>query len=513
MSGQTASAPLPETVRDALKRAHIPLSSVGIVVQKADARTPLLSQNARQPMNPASTMKLLTTFAALETLGPAYRWKTEVYLDGVLENGVLQGDLVFKGYGDPKLSIEQFWLWLRELRQRGLREIRGDIVLDCSFFETGNQDPAEFDNDPTRAYNVGPNALLLNFNALRLRLVPNATQPNAMLEPDLSGYVISNRIKTMPKQPCGGDTYTARLEERSIVLEGTIPGDCGELEEYFSLLPHGDYFFAVFSSLWKELGGTLQGKLRVGNAPANQAAFSAHISPQLSEVIRDINKFSNNTMARHLFLTLGTIMPESTITNSSQPPVLQSQSPIPMADFPISDTSKSGNQLFDQPDMVPARLDTGGAPSVEGQPPRCEPSATIARSTAAIQQWLNSRQLQFPELVLENGSGLSRAERISPQSLAELLQHATRSPFSAELVASLPILGMDGTMKRRFKDNEIAGYAHLKSGMLDGVKSMAGYVQAQSGEQWIVVFIINHHNAKYGQAAQDALVEWLQKQH
>src|SRR3989338_5242033 len=227
-SAQPTTAKLPESVRDALRRANIPLSSVGIVVQKVDARTPLLSQNARQPMNPASTMKLLTTFAALETLGPAYRWKTEAYLDGKLENGVLQGNLVFKGYGDPKLNIEQFWLWLRELRQRGLREIRGDIVLDCSFFDGVIQDPPQFDNDPTRAYNVGPNALLLTFNALHLRLIPNAAQADALLEPDLSGYAIKNRIKIAAKQPCkGGDTYGARLEERNIVLEGTIPADCG----------------------------------------------------------------------------------------------------------------------------------------------------------------------------------------------------------------------------------------------------------------------------------------------
>ncbi|HEU0188897.1 MAG TPA: D-alanyl-D-alanine carboxypeptidase/D-alanyl-D-alanine-endopeptidase [Gallionella sp.] len=511
---QATSAELPESVRDALKRANIPLSSVGIVVHKTDARTPLLSQNAKLAMNPASTMKLLTTFAALETLGPAYRWKTEVYLDGKLENGVLQGNLVFKGYGDPKLNIEQFWLWLRELRQRGLREIRGDIVLDCSFFDGGIHDPAEFDNDPTRAYNVGPNALLLNFNALHLRLIPNAAQTDVLLEPDLSGYAIKNRIKTAAKQPCkGGDTYSARLEERSIVLEGTIPADCGEVEEYFSLLPHGDYFFAVFSALWQELGGTLQGKMRVGSVPENQVAFSTHRSPPLSEVIRDINKFSNNTMARQLFLTLGTTTSANAAANSSLAPVFQSMSPLPRADTPLSDTAMPGNQISDNTEAEPAQPDAGLAASADAKPLRCDPSANIARSAAVVRQWLSTQQLQFPELVLENGSGLSRAERISPQSLADLLQRAAHSPFYAELAASLPILGMDGTMKKRFKDNEIAGYAHLKTGMLEGVKSLAGYVQTHSGEQLIVVFIINHPNAKHGQAAQDALIEWLQKRH
>ena len=162
---------LPEPVSAALKHAHIPLSSVGIVVQEVHGTEPIISLNADRSMNPASTMKLLTTFASLETLGPAYRWKTEAYLNGKLEKGVLEGDLVFKGYGDPKLTVEQFWMWLRELRQRGLREIRGDVVLDHSFFEAVSDDPAEFDHDPTRAYNVGTSALLLNFNALHLHLI------------------------------------------------------------------------------------------------------------------------------------------------------------------------------------------------------------------------------------------------------------------------------------------------------------------------------------------------------
>ena len=443
------AANLPEPVSEALKRAHIPLKSVGILVIGSEARQPIISQNAKLAMNPASTMKLLTTMVGLETLGPAYRWKTEAYLDGKLENGVLYGNLVFKGYGDPKLTIEQFWLWLRELRQRGLREIRGDVVLDHSFFQAMNHNPAEFDNDPTRAYNVGPDALLLNFNALHLRLIPVNGHTTALLEPDLSGYTISNRITTDAKLPCnGGDTYKARLEGRRIALEGSIPAACGEVDDYFSLLPHDEYFFTVFSALWTELGGTVQGKWREGSAPANQAAFASRLSPPLSEVIRDINKFSNNTMARQLFLTLGT---------------------------------------------------------TDGQ------QGNIARGSAAVQQWLEKQQLQFAELVLENGAGLSRKERLSAQHLADILQRAAHSPFSAELEASLPILGMDGTVKKRFKDSEIAGHAHLKTGTLEGVKSIAGYIHGKSGKQWIMVFIINHPNAALGQPAQDALIGWLEQ--
>ena len=441
------AARLPDTVKAELAKAGIPLNAVAIEVRREGSSRPLVSLNAHQAMNPASTIKLLTTYAGLEMLGPAYRWKTEAYLDGKLENGVLHGNLVFKGYGDPRLTIEAFWLWLRELRQRGLKEIRGDIVLDRSFFEDDHYDPAAFDNKPSRAYNVGPDALLLNFNALHLRLLPDGAQTAALLEPELYGYRLINRITTSANLPCNGeDAYQSQLDGHAIVLEGRIPANCGEQQDYFSLLPPNDYFFAVFAALWQELDGQIAGSVRSGIAPAELPAFSTHYSPPLSEIIRDINKFSNNTMARQLFLTLGTA---------------------------------DGN------------------------------TASIAHSTEAISRWLGREP--FPELVLENGAGLSRNERISADHLADILDRAAMSSYSAELEASLPILGMDGTVKKRFRDSRIAGHAHLKTGSLEGVKSLAGYVHAGNGKQWVMVFIINHPNAKYGKDAQDALIAWLEK--
>lgn len=508
------AATLPESVSVALKHAQIPLSSVGIVVREVHEPVPTISLNADRAMNPASTMKLLTTFAALETLGPAYRWKTEAYLDGKLENGVLQGDLVFKGYGDPKLTVEQFWMWLRELRQRGLREIRGDIVLDHSFFEAVSNDPAEFDNDPTRAYNVGTSALLLNFNAIHLHLVPDGKATIALLEPDLAGYTVLNRITTSSRLRCGGeDAYKARLDGHNIILEGTIPAFCGEADAYFSLLPHDEYFLAVFTALWQQLGGTLQGKLRAGTAPADQVPFARYVSPPLSDVIRDINKFSNNIMARQLFLAMGTA--ESTIFTAH---INQRAVALLATDSKGSRDDFSGMQALSEASL-PAEQegrDIAGrerSVSLPETPARVPLPANISHSAAVIRYWLKTQQLHFPELVLENGSGLSRKERISAIHLTELLQRAASSPFHAELEASLPILGMDGTVKNRFNDSGIAGYAHLKTGSLKGVRSVAGYVQAQSGKRWIVVFLVNHPNAALAQPAQDALIEWLQTRH
>jgi D-alanyl-D-alanine carboxypeptidase/D-alanyl-D-alanine-endopeptidase (penicillin-binding protein 4) len=443
---------LPKEVRVALKQAQIPQSSVSVEVREVDSRSPLISINAKRAMNPASTMKLLTTYAGLEILGPSYTWKTEAYLDGTLDKGVLKGDLVLKGYGDPRFNIEQFWLWLSELRARGLREIEGDLVLDRSFFNIPAHDPADFDNDPVRAYNVGPDALLLNFNTLRLRYLPDGNRLRVISEPPLEGVQLDNQLAPQLAPNCDNWDDTIRIQARgdSVILQGGYPSECGEREQNLNVMPHTRYVAAVFNAIWQELGGTLKGNTREGSISSNASLFATHYSAPLSEIIRDINKFSNNVMARQLFLTLA----------SAQPPTPAS---IPLA---IHDTKT----------------------------------------------WLAQKKLYFPELVLENGAGLSRNERISAQHLAQLLQSAAVSPMNAEFTASLPILGVDGSVKKRLKGTAAANHAHLKTGTLEGVKTIAGYVKSKSGKEWVMVFFINHPNAKQGGAAQDALIEWVQKQ-
>lgn len=446
----TYAASLPPSVLAALKQAHIPLANIGVEVREVNARKPLISANSALPMNPASTMKLLTTYAGLELLGPAYTWKTEAWLDGKLEGGVLQGDLVLKGYGDPKFTIEQFWLWLSELRGRGLREIHGNVLVDRSAFQLAPHDPAAFDHDPVRAYNVGPDALLLNFNAIHLHIIPHGEKIGILIEPELAGISLENRLTAVAQGDCANwdDAISTQLNGTTLLVQGTFPTACGEHAKYFSLLPHSRYLDSVFRALWQELGGTLSGGVRDGATPNSATLFATHNSAPLSELIRDINKFSNNVMARQLFLSLG----------------MSSAAP-----------------------------------------------ATIAHSEQAVHDWLVQKNLDFPELVLENGAGLSRAERISPRSMALLLQAAQGSPLQPEFEASLPIIGIDGTLKKRLHESAATSHAHLKTGTLDGVKAVAGYVQSRTGKQWIMVFFINHPNASAGQRAQDALIEWVQQ--
>ena len=501
------AASLPPAVRDALQQAHIPLDGVGIEVREVNARRPLISINATRAMNPASTMKLLTTYAALDILGPAYTWKTEAYLDGELKDGVLQGNLILKGYGDPKFTIEQFWLWLSELRARGLREISGDLVLDRSFFDLSAHDPAAFDNDPVRAYNVGPDALLLNFNTLRLRYLPDGNTLKIISEPPLEGIKLDNQLTPQTAQHpsqrgCDkwDDTIRVQPDGDSVILQGGYPGECGEREQNLSLLPHTRFVEAVFRAVWQEVGGTLRGKLREGAVSSSAQLFATHLSDPLSTVIRDINKFSNNVMARQLFLTLGaaTSIP-SPIAGLPQDRPQGERLMKPLANRLDWQTTPIKSLVMAEPT---SRVKDWG----EGAT-----FTNLARSTQAVYDWLQKQQLDFPELVLENGAGLSRTERISPHSMALLLQRAANHPLSAELQASLPIVGVDGSMKKRLKESAAANHAHLKTGTLDGVKTIAGYVRSKNGKEWTVVFFINHPNAKHGQAAQDALIEWVQK--
>lgn len=448
-----AQTALPSALTQALRQAELPNTSVGIFVQEVDARKPVLVYGEERAMNPASTMKLLTTYAALELLGPAYTWKTEVYIDGPVEGDVLNGNLILKGYGDPRLTFENFWLLLRNIRQRGIREIRGDLIVDRTYFPVAENDPGRFDNDPTRAYNVAPDALLLNFKTIRFQFIPDLVKKTVMIrtEPNPEQLEIVNKLKLAGEcgdwKPRLGAEYQDAGKRTRVTFTGSYGVNCAEKNLYVGLFDHPDYIHGVFKQLWSELGGTLKGGIKDSHVPAGAKLFASNESlASLAEVVRDINKYSNNVMARQLFLTIG--------------------------------KEASG-------------------------------TAGVEQSTRVIRSWLAQKNIDFTELVLENGSGLSRQERISAKHLGEVLLAAYHSPVMPELMASLPLVAVDGTMKKRLNGLAVAGHAHIKSGSLSGVKTIAGYVLDNQGRRWVVVCMINHANAANGQAAQDALMQWV----
>jgi len=431
-----AGNPLPASVKRALNKAGISEQSLALVVLPLSGSGKARLFNAGKSMNPASTMKLVTTYAALELLGPTYQWKTEIYSDGVLKNGVLSGNLYLKGGGDPKLNLERLWLLLRDLKTSGVERVTGDLILERNYFNPPNLPSFDDDGgDPLRPFLVEPDALLINFKAVRLNVRAADGKVHLMMDPPLASVPMINQVKLLPtRAPCPNPVVGFHLVQQegtpSLLVRGQLTEGCSA-EFYLSLLDHPNYAFAAVRALWQEMGGQISGRNRLSETPANARLLSRTFSPDLVEIIRDINKYSNNTMARQLFLSLG-------------------------AQFRLASDKDDG-----------------------------------AAANRVIRTWLGKKGIKIRHLVMENGSGLSRNERVSAEEMAAILRAAWQSPYSAEFISSLPLAAMDGTMRRRLRGTALAGQAHLKTGTLNNARAVAGFSRDRNGRNWVVVAMVN----------------------
>ena len=455
-------AELPPTVANALKEAGVSPQNVALYVQAVDSSTAILEHNADKSMHPASVMKMITTNAALDLLTPAYRWKTELYHDGQIKNWVLTGNLMVKGYGDPSFKAQDFWRMLMSLRQAGVKKITGDFIIDKTYFADTVDNGVSFDEEKWRAYNAQPSAFSVNgrSTSFRLSAVDNTVSVNQEFE--LPEVTIVNRMK-LAQGECGNwrgkmqyDVQT-NTNKAVVTFTGVYSPSCGERFLELSLFDDTQYAYFTFKKLWRDLGGEFSGTLRRQAVPTTANKLVEQSSEPLGSVVRDINKWSNNLMARQLLLTIA--------------------------------------------------AEKFGAP------------ATTEKGVAAIRQWFLANGLSAngpsvrnigPEgLVIENGSGLSRVERISAGLLGKMLVRAYLSPVMPEFMASMPILSLDGTVKGRLQDSASNGRAHLKTGSINGVSAIAGYVLDANGHRHVMVMLVNHANAGASRDAQDALVEWV----
>lgn len=449
------STVLPQSVMIGLQRAHVPLSSISVVVEKVGDRTPIVALNAGKPMMPASTMKLVTTYAGLSILGPDYRWRTSAYSDGTLDaNGVLHGNLYIQGTGDPKLVPEELIDLVEKIHKAGIRGIDGALVLDKRYFDPSTRDLPAFDDDANAPYNVGPDPLLYAFKSLSFTLTPSPDGTVAIdVLPALAQLQIDNQMRAV-NGPCRGEAASVSptvTPTPNGTVVASFSGDysvrCGPRTINVAVLDHSAFFAGGFLALWQQTGGTFSGTTREGAVPVGAKLVATHQGPILSDVVRDINKFSNNTMARNLFLSIG---------------------------------------------------------AAEEKPP-----ATPAKSARAIEAFLRRDSIDMEYLTLDNGSGLSRDEHITALSLADLLQRANASPVAQVFVQSLPIAGVDGTMRNRLTNQGAGGNAQIKTGTLRDVRAIAGYVASADGNSYVVVSFINDPHSEAARAAHDALLEWV----
>lgn len=447
----SAPSPLPAEVEAALARARLPRDALSVVVVDAQGgRTtpPRLAHRAPVPVNPASVMKLVTTYAALEQLGPAYVWNTPVYLQGSVQEGSLRGNVLIQGQGDPKLVMERLWLLMRRLQGQGIQVIVGDIVLDRTAFDVTDHDPARFDGEPLRPYNAAPDALLLNYKSSVMTFVPDVSGGVARIQydPPLAGVQRQATVALAAAgTECGdwrGALRAELVDPLKVSFQGVYPAACGERVWPVAAADPRGFAARAVEGMWRELGGKLTGTVREGKVPSGLKPAFVVTSPALAEVVRDVNKYSNNVMAQHVFLTLA--------------------------------LQKNGVATFD------------GA-------------------REALRQWWTARMGDAELPLADNGAGLSRDARITAQALARMLQVAWASPVMPELVASLPISGVDGTLRR---SQSRAGTAHLKTGSLRDVMAVAGYVHAASGRRYVLVAVVNHANAGGARPVLDALTDW-----
>ncbi len=448
---------LPGGVRYILDLREVPYDSLSIFVSDLATGETVLRWNEDVARNPASTMKLVTTLTALDILGPSYRWQTEVYALGDIDEGRLDGDLLIKGYGDPFLVTERVWQLLRALNLAGINEIAGDLLIDDSYFEVSDHDPASFDRQPLRAYNVAPNALLMNFKVVRYWFEPDhaSNGVRVVLDPPLENLRVENRLALADRSCRGYQRGISIIPNESfdtMFLEGHFPSRCERYAMDRTALDHNAFAYGLFASLWRESGGVLEGSWRPALAPEDVEPIVSFPSLSLDEVITRVNKHSNNVMARQLLYTLA--------------------------------------------------AETFGAPGTE------------EGGREVIERWLVERLPEIESLELDNGAGLSREARIDAQDFSAILEYAWRQPYMPEFAASLALSGHDGTLRDRFEDFGLAGQAHLKTGSLDHVSAIAGYMQARSGRRFAVVVLHNHEDIHRGpgEEAQTALLRWLYEQ-
>ena len=454
LEGQEAGAALPAPVADELAKVNIPEESVAVWVRRIGGNAPEVAHNVDRAMNPASVMKLVTTFAAFDVLGPTHTWKTRVFADQAPVDGILDGNLYLVGEGDPALTLERLWRLLRGLRQKGVTEIQGNVVMDRSAWRLPPYDAWAFDGKGTRPYNIGPDPLMINFAALRLRFVPTAAggPPRLTADPPLDGVAVVSAL-TPAAGGCGEwddrlDVELIQPGNRPVIrVGGEWRDECGEREWYVAPMPPDEYSRAAVAGMWKELGGRLTGRIFDGVTPAEAVPLAMDRSPTLAEIARDMNKWSNNVQARLLMATLG--------------------------------------------------AGAGGVPD------------SVTAGARVLTERLAAAGVDTRGLVIENGAGLSRIETISARAIGQMLDAAFARPWMPEFVASLALAGFDGTARHRLGGSPARGHAHVKTGSINGAKAIAGYVLDRNGARHVVAMLVNDPSAWASRAAQDALLEWV----
>ena len=486
-AGRTASqSQLPAPLAAAAKRLRINPDDIVIsVVPVESPKTAVLAWNDRRIDRPASVAKVVTTLAALETLGANYHWYTGFYTLGEpTTKGLLKGGLFIRGGGDPSFVVEDFSMAVDKLAQTGIKRIEGNIVIDRSYFNIPQVDPGAFDGRSSRPFNLQPDPALINFRNLSFEFIPDKETQTARIVtvPKLAGISFPETIP-LGRGGCG-DWKTSigfQLKDlgkgrKRVTFTGKLPAACGPKNFNVIALEPNEYLERLFRALWERDGRTWTGHVVSGNVPKDAQRRFSRVSQPLGEVVALTNKWSNNLMARHIFLSLGADRVREAFNEAQK-------------NEPSTGKLKSAGKAAARAELVFPR------------------GATLEDARAALDEWLQSKGITSQEIWIDNGSGLSRETRVTGRAMTQLLAAGWSGPYMPEYLASMPISGRDGTMAKR-KVAEERG--RIKTGFLSDVRSIGGFIQAQNGQRYAVYASVRGaKNVPNGIPFLNIVIDWV----
>ncbi len=445
---------LPSGINNIINKSGISKNDISVYIKEAgNGGRELASLNASKTRTPASVIKVLTTYAAVLKLGFNYRWPTQFYTTGALQNGVLRGDLFVKGFGDPTLGAKDLESIVKNIKVKGIRKITGNIVIDRSYFDVGSKNNSGFDQHTYSPYNAMPDAMMYNERVSTICVTPNK---NDVRKKYVDGsYKVRNKLQRVNK-PCKGRySWPAVKIDNSkaipeVLLKGKISKRCGKRDICKVITkPYKSFYYALRDAL-KRSGVEVVGTMRLRKISPNANILFTHYSKSLEKIVSKTSKKSNNLYARHLLLYLGA--------------------------------------------------------KVYGAP------ATEAKGREAVEYILRSKgALSRGVLKIDNGSGLSRKSKMSAKMLADMYDNAYER-YGQRWMDTLSIAGVDGTIRKRFRGTSVKKRAWMKTGTLKRVKNIGGYVKSRQGRLYTVVILVNTNKGRWKAAKlQNDIMKWLVK--
>jgi len=428
------------TATDALIKKHqVPESKLSILLEDSESGERLININPNASRSPGSVAKLFTAFAALDLLGAGHQWKTDVFIEGKINDQGAVDHLVIRGGGDPSFSVEDLESLILKIRAKGIREIRDDIYFDLSFFRQRKKSTAQFDQSPLRPYNTMHSSLIVNSN--RLDLLFNLNDETG--KPDVTPLFLPAGVKIENNLSVGSGncrdfrsqvTFDEKFRNQTltILINGVYPAQCKSLDHDLAITRTEHYFYGVFKKIWLDSGGIINGYYKKKNKSNKHVLIAEVFSDDLSSALKLMIKDSDNLTSRNIFLSLPKLSKRKELRNSR----------------------KILYQIMKENDV----------------------------------DW------HFRNMI-DNGSGLSRETRIKAKSVMSLIQKIDQGAKFSSIKPMLPISGVDGTLKNIYQSKSLRGQLRLKTGTLNGVRCLAGFITTKSGKEYRFVFMHNNYDA------------------